>query len=110
MVKCDNHEAGCSWTGSITDHDNHSQLCRQQQNNRAAHHRERSDSDQELIDSLEQTNEQSMVTIRDLKAALVQRRVGRSDSDQELIDSLERSNADLKAAWDFMTEKLYSTT
>jgi len=82
-------------------------------NNRAHQHRgRRSDSDQELIYSLEERNEQSMATIGDLKAALLAQRllVGRrSDSDQELVDSLERSNADLKAAWDFMTEKLYDS-
>ena len=94
MVKCDNHEAGCSWTGSITDHDNHKQSCRQQQNNRDALHRGRSDSDQEHIDLLEQRIEYLLAMIRELKAELAQR-VGRSDSDEELINSLNLSTEDM---------------
>jgi hypothetical protein len=54
IVKCDNHESDCSWTGSISDYRSHKNSC-PQQNKRAR--RSRSDSDQDLIDSSKEEND-----------------------------------------------------
>lgn len=53
MVKCDDHESCCSWTGSISDYRSHKHSCPQQDKRGR---RGRSDSDQDLISSLEQVN------------------------------------------------------
>jgi hypothetical protein len=51
IVKCDNHESGCSWTGSISDYNKHKRnSCRRQQNTDAQRNRE-------IIDALEQEND-----------------------------------------------------
>jgi hypothetical protein len=51
IVKCDNHESGCSWTGSISDYNKHKRnSCRRQQNADAQRN-------QEIIDTLEQEND-----------------------------------------------------
>lgn len=48
LIKCDNCELGCGWTGSISDYFNHKNNCKIQSRGRG-----RSDSDQELIDFLQ---------------------------------------------------------
>ena len=55
IVKCDNHESGCSWTGSISDYDKHKRnSCRRQQNTDAQRNQEL----EEENDLLEERNQE----------------------------------------------------
>ena len=78
MVKCDNHESGCSWTGSISDYRSHKHSCPQQDKRGR---RGRSDSDQDLIGSLQQVN-------FDLESILGDREVKYQQLKHELDDCL----------------------
>ena len=48
IIRCDNSEMGCAWTGSISDYDRHHGSCKDKRK------RKRFDSDQRLIESLKE--------------------------------------------------------
>jgi len=102
-VKCDNHEAGCSWTGSISDYGTHKSSCHKH-NNRAR--RQRSDSDQELIDSLQQKNEVLQEELNNMTVKNAELEIRRRSLAMRTLN-LKAEQQTLTATKDQLADELY---
>eukprot|EP00536_Pseudo-nitzschia_multiseries_P014871 jgi/Psemu1/291697/fgenesh1_pg.779_\ len=98
-VKCDGHEVGCSWTGSISDYERHKMSCRTTKNQSGL--RRRSDSDQELLDFLEIENERMNEVNGNLRQKLERMRVANAEL-KEKLHMAEEANVNLRENWTTM--------
>ena len=93
-VKCDKHEEGCSWTGSLSDYKSHkSASCRQ--NKRRNDQLQRN---QERLDSLEYENERINEVNRNLRERLETIRIANEElQEKQLV--LEEAKNNLNNNW-----------